>query len=160
MDEITGGRGTIFSTGTPITNSVAEMYTLQRYLQFETLQRLNLVHFDAWASTFGETATSVELSPEGNGYRARTRFSRFQNLPELMTMFGEVADVKTADTLDLPRPKANFHTIVVKPTEIQREMVRQLSERAKAVYERRVEPTEDNMLRITTDGRKMGLTSV
>jgi len=157
MDEKTGGKGSIFATGTPISNSMTELYTVQRYLQYDTLQKQNMVHFDAWASTFGETATSVELSPEGTGYRARTRFSKFQNLPELMNMFGEVADIKTADTLDLPRPKANFHTIVVKPTEIQKEMVQDLSKRAKAEHEKRVEPHEDNVLVITSDGRKIGL---
>ena len=157
MDELTDNKGNIHATGTPISNSMTEMYTTQRYLQYDTLQRKGMVHFDAWASTFGETATSIELAPEGSGYRARTRFAKFQNLPELMNMFGEVADIKTADTLDLPRPKANFHTIVVKPTEIQKEMVQDLSERAKAVHNKEVEPHEDNMLVITSDGRKIGL---
>jgi hypothetical protein len=157
MDERTGGKGVIFATGTPVSNSMTELYTVQRYLQYDTLVRKNLVHFDAWASIFGETATSVELSPEGSGYRARTRFAKFQNLPELMSMFGEVADIKTADTLDLPRPQANFHTVVVKPTEIQKEMVKELSVRAKDVHEKRVEPEKDNMLKITGDGRKIGL---
>ena len=157
MDEKTGGKGVIFATGTPITNSMAELYTVQRYLQYDTLQKIGMTHFDSWASTFGETTTSIELSPEGTGYRARTRFAKFQNLPELMNLFGEVADIKTADTLDLPRPKANFKTIVVPPTDIQREMVQELSVRAKAVHEKKVEPTEDNMLKITSDGRKIGL---
>jgi N12 class adenine-specific DNA methylase len=145
MDEKTSGKGVIFATGTPITNSMAELYTVQRYLQYDTLQKIGMTHFDSWASTFGETTTSIELSPEGTGYRARTRFAKFQNLPELMNLFGEVADIKTADTLDLPRPKANFKTIVVPPTDIQKEMVQELSARAKAVHEKRVEPTEDNM---------------
>ena len=157
MDEKTGSKGVIFATGTPITNSMAELYTVQRYLQYDTLQRIAMTHFDSWASTFGETSTSIELSPEGTGYRARTRFAKFQNLPELMNLFGEVADIKTADTLDLPRPKANFKTVVVPPTDIQREMVQELSARAKAVHERKVEPTEDNLLKITSDGRKIGL---
>jgi len=157
MDEKTGGKGVIFATGTPITNSMAELYTVQRYLQYDTLQKIGMTHFDSWASTFGETTTSIELSPEGTGYRARTRFAKFQNLPELMNLFGEVADIKTADTLELPRPKANFKTVVVPPTDIQREMVQELSARAKAVHEKKVEPTEDNMLKITSDGRKIGL---
>ena len=157
MDEITGGKGVIFATGTPVTNSIAELYTVQRYLQYDTLTKNGLAHFDAWASTFGETQTSIELSPEGSGYRARTRFAKFTNLPELMGMFKEVADIKTADTLDLPRPKANFHTVVAEPSEIQRDMVKDLSERAKDVHDRRVDPTEDNMLKITSDGRKIGL---
>ena len=157
MDEKTGGKGIIFATGTPITNSMAELYTVQRYLQYDALQKIGMSHFDSWASTFGETTTSVELSPEGTGYRARTRFAKFQNLPELMNLFGEVADIKTADSLDLPRPKANFKTVVVPPTDIQREMVQELSARAKAVHDKKVEPTEDNMLKITSDGRKIGL---
>ena len=157
MDELTGGKGTIFATGTPITNSMSELYTVQRYLQYDTLQQKRMLNFDAWASTFGETQTSIELAPQGDGYRARTRFAKFQNLPELMNMFGEVADIKTADTLDLPRPKVNFHTVVVPPTDIQKEMVQELSERAKAVHEKKVDPTQDNMLCITNDGRKIGL---
>jgi len=157
MDEITGGKGVIFATGTPVTNSIAELYTVQRYLQYNTLVKNGLLHFDAWASTFGETQTSIELSPEGSGYRARTRFAKFTNLPELMGMFKEVADIKTADTLDLPRPKANFHTVVADPSEIQRDMVKELSERAKDVHDRKVDPTQDNMLKITSDGRKIGL---
>ncbi|MCL2604138.1 MAG: DUF3849 domain-containing protein [Defluviitaleaceae bacterium] len=157
LDEETGNKGVIFATGTPISNSLAEMYTMQRYLQYDTLQDMNLGHFDAWASTFAETVTAVELAPEGTGYRARTRFAKFQNLPELMTLFGEVADIKTADTLDLPRPKANFHTIVAKPTDIQKDMVKALSERATAVQNKQVDPSEDNMLKITSDGRKIGL---
>ena len=157
MDEQTGKKGVIFATGTPVTNSMAELYTVQRYLQYDTLQDRNLAHFDAWASTFGETQTSVELAPEGNGYRARTRFAKFDNLPELMSMFKEVADIKTADMLDLPRPEAHFHTVVVKPTELQKEMVQELSERAKDVHDRKVDATVDNMLKITSDGRKIGL---
>jgi hypothetical protein len=157
LDELTGGKGVIFATGTPISNSLAEMYTMQRYLQYDTLKAKNLGHFDAWASTFGETVTAVELAPEGSGYRARTRFAKFQNLPELMTMFGDVADIKTADTLDLPRPKTNYHVVVAEPTEIQREMVAALSERATAVQRKEVDPSQDNMLCITSDGRKIGL---
>ena len=157
LDEETGGKGVIFATGTPISNSLAEMYTMQRYLQYDTLQDKGLGHFDNWASTFGETVTAVELAPEGSGYRARTRFAQFQNLPELMTMFGEVADIKTADTLDLPRPKANYHVVVAEPTEMQRAMVADLSERATAIQQKRVTPDEDNMLKVTSDGRKIGL---
>ena len=157
MDELTGGKGVIFATGTPVTNSIAELYTVQRYLQYDTLAAKNLTHFDAWASTFGETQTNIELSPEGSGYRARTRFAKFTNLPELMSMFKEVADIKTADTLDLPRPKANFHTVVADPSDIQREMVQDLSARAKDVHDKKVDPTQDNMLKITSDGRKIGL---
>ena len=157
MDELTGGKGVIFATGTPVTNSIAELYTVQRYLQYEALQRNGLAHFDSWASTFGETQTSIELSPEGSGYRARTRFAKFTNLPELMSMFKEVADIKTADTLDLPRPKANFHTVVADPSDIQRDMVKDLSVRAKDVHDKKVDPTQDNMLKITSDGRKIGL---
>ena len=157
MDEVTGGKGVVFATGTPVTNSMAELYTVQRYLQYDALAAKNLVHFDAWASTFGETQTSIELAPEGNGYRARTRFAKFNNLPELMSMFKETADIKTADTLDLPRPAANFQTIVVKPTDIQKEMVQDLSQRAKDVHDKKVEPNVDNMLKITSDGRKIGL---
>lgn len=157
MDEITDGKGVIFATGTPVSNSMTELYTVQRYLQFDTLQKNRMVHFDAWASTFGETQTAIELAPEGTGYRARTRFAKFQNLPELMNMFCEVADIKTADTLDLERPAANFHTVVVKPTEIQKDMVAELSERAADVHNKQVEPEIDNMLKITSDGRKIGL---
>ena len=157
LDEITGGRGTIFATGTPISNSMVELYTIQRYLQYATLERNNLQHFDAWASTFGETVTAVELTPEGTGYRAKTRFARFYNLPELMAMFKEVADIKTADMLDLPVPKANFHNISVKPSEIQKEMVKALAERAEKVHSGAVDASVDNMLKITNDGRKLAL---
>lgn len=157
MDELTGGKGIVFATGTPVSNSMTELYTMQRYLQYNTLQRNDLAHFDSWASTFGETVTAIELAPEGTGYRARTRFSKFFNLPELMAMFKEVADIKTADQLNLPTPKVNFHTIAVQPTEIQQEMVKDLSERAAEVHSNRVEPTIDNMLKITSDGRKLGL---
>lgn len=157
MDEITGNKGVIFATGTPVTNSIAELYTVQRYLQYDTLRDKNLAHFDCWASTFGETQTSIELSPEGSGYRARTRFAKFTNLPELMSMFKEVADIKTADTLNSPRPKANFHTIVAKPSDIQKAMVKDLSKRAKEVHKKSVDPSVDNMLKITSDGRKIGL---
>ena len=157
LDEITGGRGTVFATGTPISNSMVELYTIQRYLQYATLERNNLQHFDARASTFGETVTAVELTPEGTGYRAKTRFARFYNLPELMAMFKEVADIKTADMLDLPVPKANFHNISVKPSEIQKEMVKALAERAEKVHSGAVDASVDNMLKITNDGRKLAL---
>ncbi len=157
LDDLTNCKGVIFATGTPVSNSMTELYTMQRYLQFDTLKELGLVHFDAWASTFGETVTSIELAPEGTGYRARTRFAKFHNLPELMCMFKDVADIKTADMLNLPRPKAVFNTIVVKPSEIQKDMVSGLSKRAAAVHRKLVEPHEDNMLKITSDGRKIGL---
>lgn len=157
LDELTNNKGTIFATGTPISNSMSEMYTMQRYLQYDTLAKNGLTHFDAWASTFGETVTAIELAPEGTGYRARTRFSKFHNLPELMAMFRDVADIKMADQLDLPRPIPHFDTVVVKPTELQEELVQSLSERAAAVHAGNVEPTEDNMLKITSDGRKIGL---
>lgn len=157
LDEITGGRGTVFATGTPISNSMVELYTIQRYLQYNTLVKNNLQHFDAWASTFGETVTAVELTPEGTGYRAKTRFARFYNLPELMAMFKEVADIKTADMLNLPVPKANFHNIAVKPSEMQKEMVAKLSERADRVRQGLVDASVDNMLKITNDGRKLAL---
>ena len=157
MDELTGNRGVIFATGTPISNSMTELYTMQRYLQHDKLQELGLQHFDAWASTFGETVTAMELAPEGTGFRAKTRFAKFFNLPELMATFKEVADIKTADTLNLPRPKANFRTIAVQPSEHQKELVQALSERASKVHNKQVEPTEDNMLKITSDGRKIGL---
>ena len=157
LDELTDNKGVIFATGTPVSNSMAELYTVQRYLQYDTLSKNGQMHFDAWASNFGETTTAIELSPEGSGYRTRTRFAKFNNLPELMNIFKEVADIKTADTLDLPRPTAHFHTIVAKPTDIQKEMVQELSARAKDVHDKRVDPTQDNMLKITSDGRKIGL---
>ena len=157
MDEITGGRGIVFATGTPISNSMTEMYTMQRYLQYATLKKQNMTHFDAWASTFGETTTAIELAPEGTGYRARTRFAKFFNLPELMSMFKEVADIKTADQLNLPTPTPHYKTIVVQPTEIQKAMVDSLSERAGKVHSGSVDPRVDNMLKITSDGRKLGL---
>ena len=157
LDEITGGRGTVFATGTPISNSMVELYTIQRYLQYNTLVKNNLQHFDAWASTFGETVTAVELTPEGTGYRAKTRFARFYNLPELMAMFKEVADIKTADMLDLPVPKAVYHNISVKPSEIQKQMVAELAERAEKVRNGMVGASVDNMLKITNDGRKLAL---
>ena len=157
LDEITGGRGVIFATGTPISNSMTEMYTLMRYLQYNTLQQKGLTHFDAWASTFGETTTAIELAPEGTGYRARTRFAKFFNLPELMAMFKEAADIKTSDQLHLPVPDAKFETVVVKPSEIQQDMVQALSERAAEVHSGSVNPSVDNMLKITSDGRKIGL---
>lgn len=157
MDELTGGRGIIFATGTPVSNSMTELYTMQRYLQYGALQRSGMTHFDCWASTFGETTTAIELAPEGTGYRARTRFAKFFNLPELMNLFKEVADIKTADQLNLPRPTAHYETVVVKPSAYQQEMVQALSERAAAVHSGAVEPSVDNMLRITSDGRKLGL---
>ena len=157
LDEITGGRGVIFATGTPLSNSMTEMYTLMRYLQYNTLQQKGLTHFDAWASTFGETTTAIELAPEGTGYRARTRFAKFFNLPELMAMFKEAADIRTSDQLHLPVPDAKFETVVVKPSEIQQDMVQALSERAAEVHSGSVDPSVDNMLKITSDGRKIGL---
>ena len=157
MDELTGGRGIVFATGTPVSNSMTELYTMQRYLQYGTLKRNSMTHFDAWASTFGETTTAIELAPEGTGYRARTRFAKFFNLPELMTIFKEVADIKTADQLHLPTPKATFETVVVQPTEQQEELVQALSERAAEVHSGSVDPSVDNMLKITSDGRKLGL---
>ena len=157
LDEITGGRGTVFATGTPISNSMVELYTMQKYLQYGTLKEKNLLHFDAWASTFGETVTAIELAPEGTGYRAKTRFARFYNLPELLAMFKEVADVQTAETLNLPVPKANHHTVVLKPSEIQKRMVAELGDRADRVRNKMVDNTVDNMLLITNDGRKLAL---
>ena len=157
MDELTGGRGVVFATGTPVSNSMTELFTVMRYLQYGTLQQKGLTHFDCWASTFGETTTSIELAPEGTGYRARTRFAKFFNLPELMTMFKEVADIKTSDQLHLPVPEAEFETVLVKPSETQKEMVQSLSERAGKINAGMVDPSEDNMLKITSDGRKIGL---
>ena len=157
MDEITGNRGVIFATGTPVSNSMTELYTMQRYLQYERLQELNMTHFDCWASRFGETVTALELAPEGTGYRARTRFSKFFNLPELMNLFKEVADIKTADQLNLPTPEVEYHNVVAQPTEHQQEMVKALSERASLVHSGTVDPSQDNMLKITSDGRKLGL---
>ena len=157
LDEITGNRGVIFATGTPISNSMTELYTIQRYLQYDRLQQLGMGHFDCWASRFGETTTALELAPEGTGYRARTRFAKFYNLPELMNIYKEVADVKTSDQLNLPVPEAEFHNVVAHPTEHQKELVQQLSERASAVHSKAVDPSVDNMLKITSDGRKLGL---
>ena len=157
LDELTGGRGVIFATGTPISNSMVELYTIQRYLQYRTLQEMGLIHFDDWASNFGETITAIELSPEGSGYRAKTRFAKFYNLPELMAAFKEVADIQTADMLCLPVPKANFHTEVIQPSELQKEMIRGLAERAEKIRAGGVDPHVDNMLRITNDGRKLAL---
>lgn len=157
LDELTGGRGVVFATGTPISNSMVEMYTMQKYLQYGTLRRNDLIHFDAWASTFGETVTAIELSPEGTGYRAKTRFAKFYNLPELMAMFKETADIQTADMLNLPVPEAHYHNIVLKPSETQKEMVAGLSERAERVRNKMVDSSVDNMLLITNDGRKLAL---
>ena len=157
LDELTGGRGVIFATGTPISNSMVELYTIQRYLQYGMLQEMGLVHFDDWAGNFGETVTAIELSPEGTGYRAKTRFAKFYNLPELMAAFKEVADIQTADMLCLPVPKANFHTEVIQPSELQKEMIRGLAERAEKIHAGGVDPHVDNMLRITNDGRKLAL---
>ena len=157
LDELTGGRGVIFATGTPISNSMVELYTIQRYLQYRMLQEMGLVHFDDWASNFGETVTAIELSPEGTGYRVKTRFAKFYNLPELMAAFKGAADIQTADMLGLPVPKANFHTEVIKPSEIQKEMIKGLAERAEKIHAGGVDPHVDNMLRITNDGRKLAL---
>lgn len=157
LDELTGGRGIIFATGTPVSNSITEMYTMQRYLQYRLLLEKGLQHFDCWASTFGETITAIELAPEGTGYRAKTRFARFYNLPELMSMFKEIADIKTADMLNLPVPKASYHNVAVKPSKFQRDMVTELAERAEQVRNKEVEPYEDNMLKITDEGRKLAL---
>ena len=157
MDEITGSRGVIFATGTPVSNSMTELYTMQRYLQYDRLAELNMTHFDCWASRFGETVTALELAPEGTGYRARTRFSKFFNLPELMNLFKEVADIKTADQLHLPTPEVEYHNVVSQPTEHQKEMVKALSERASKIHGGSVDPSVDNMLKITSDGRKLGL---
>lgn len=157
LDELTGGKGVIFATGTPISNSMVELYTIQRYLQYATLQEIGMTHFDEWAANFGETITAIELSPEGTGYRAKTRFAKFFNLPELMSSFKEAADIQTADMLDLPVPKANYHTAVIKPSELQQEMVAGLAERAERIRNREVEPHIDNMLKITNDGRKLAL---
>ena len=157
LDELTGGRGVCFATGTPISNTMVEMFTMQKYLQYDTLRRNDLIHFDAWASTFGETVTAIELAPEGTGYRAKTRFARFYNLPELMSMFKECADIQTADMLNLPVPKANYHTVALKPSEFQVEMVAELAARAERVRSGMVSSTDDNMLCITNDGRKLAL---
>lgn len=157
LDEITGNRGTIFATGTPVSNSMVELYSVQRYLQYDTLMQNGLQHFDSWASTFGETVTALELAPEGTNYRAKTRFAKFYNLPELIQMFREVADIQTADMLKLPVPKVNYHNIKTKPSEIQTEMVANLAKRAEKVRARAVEPNIDNMLKITNDGRKLAL---
>ena len=157
LDEITGGRGVVFATGTPVSNSMTELYTVMRYLQYSTLQQKKLTHFDCWASTFGETTTAIELAPEGTGYRARTRFAKFFNLPELMSMFKEVADIKTSDQLHLPVPEAKFETVVAKPSDLQKEMVQELSKRAAEIHSGTVDASEDNMLCVTNDGRKIGL---
>ena len=157
LDEITGGRGVVFATGTPVSNSMTELYTVMRYLQYSTLQQKKLTHFDCWASTFGETTTAIELAPEGTGYRARTRFAKFFNLPELMSMFKEVADIKTSDQLHLPVPEAKFETVVAKPSEIQKKMVQELSKRAAEIHSGAVDASVDNMLCVTNDGRKIGL---
>jgi len=157
LDELTGGKGIVFATGTPISNSMVEMYTMQRYLQYDKLGERDLIQFDSWASTFGETVTAIELNPEGTGYRAKTRFARFYNLPELMNMFKEVADIQTSDTLNLPVPKANLRTITAKPSEIQKDMVKALGERAEAIRKKQVTPDKDNMLKITNEGRKLAL---
>ena len=157
MDELTNGHGVIFATGTPISNSMVELYTIQRYLQYNTLAEMNLLHFDDWASNFGETITAIELSPEGTGYRAKTRFAKFYNLPELMSIFRQVADIQTADMLKLPVPKANFHTEVLSPTKMQKEMIEGLAERAEKIRSGSIDPSVDNMLKVTNDGRKLAL---
>ena len=157
MDELTGNRGVVFATGTPVSNSMTELYTMQRYLQYAHLEEMHMTHFDCWASRFGETVTALELAPEGKGYRPRTRFSRFFNLPELMNLFKEVADIKTADQLHLPVPEVAYHNVVAKPTEVQKGLVQELSERAAAIHSGSVDPSTDNMLKVTSDGRKLGL---
>lgn len=157
LDGLTGGKGVIFATGTPVSNSMVELYTMQRYLQYNTLVRNHLQHFDAWASTFGETVSAIELAPEGSGYRMKTRFAKFYNLPELMMMFREVADIQTADMLNLPVPEAEYKVVAVKPSEIQKDMVQTLGERAERVRSGMVNPMQDNMLLITNDGRKLAL---
>ena len=157
MDELTGGHGIVFATGTPVSNSMVELFTMQRYLQYETLRKRDLTNFDAWASVFGETVTAIELAPEGTGYRARTRFAKFYNLPELMNMFREVADIKTADQLHLPTPTAHYETVVVQPSEIQKRMVQELSKRAAKIHSGSVDPHIDNMLKVSSDGKKLGL---
>ena len=157
LDELTGNKGNIFATGTPISNSMVELYTMQRYLQYDMLEEQDLQHFDAWASTYGETVTAIELAPEGTGYRAKTRFAKFFNIPELMNMFREVADIQTADMLKLPVPEAEYHNIAVEPTEMQRAMVAELGKRAEKIRHSNVDPTIDNMLKITNDGRKLAL---
>ena len=157
LDELTGAKGIVFATGTPVSNSMVELYTMQRYLQYDELVKAGLEHFDNWASIFGETITAIELSPEGTGYRAKTRFAKFHNLPELMSMFKEVADIKTADTLNLPVPEEIKENVIVKPSEMQKEMVRLLGERAEEIRNGNVDPTEDNMLKITNEGRKLAL---
>ena len=157
MDEITGGKGIVFATGTPVSNSMVELYTMQRYLQYDSLVKAGLDNFDDWASVFGETTTAIELAPEGTGYRAKTRFAKFHNLPELMSIFKEVADIQTADTLNLPTPEVVSHNVVVKPSEMQLEMVEALGERAEAIRGGSVDPSKDNMLKITNEGRKLAL---
>ena len=157
LDELTGGRGTVFATGTPISNSMVELYTIQRYLQYATLQKYDLQHFDSWAAMYGETVTAIELTPEGTGYRAKTRFARFNNLPELMALFKLVADIKTADMLHLPVPEVQYHNIAVKPSEIQKRMVESLGERAERIRGGGVSASVDNMLKVTNDGRKLAL---
>ena len=157
LDELTGCKGVTFATGTPISNSMTELYTNMRYLQYGTLQKLGLGHFDSWASSFGETQTAIELAPEGTGYRAKTRFAKFFNLPELIALFKESADIQTPDMLNLPVPEAEYENVVLKPSEYQKDMVASLAERAEAVRDRQVQPYEDNMLKITNDGRKLAL---
>lgn len=157
LDEVTGGKGVIFATGTPVSNSMVELYTMQRYLQYNTLVENGLQHFDAWASTFGETVSAIELAPEGTGYRMKTRFARFFNLPELMQMFREVADIQTADMLNLPVPEAEYRVVTVKPSDMQKQMVEELGNRAERVRNGMVNPMQDNMLLITNDGRKLAL---
>ncbi len=157
LDELMGGKGIIFATGTPVSNSMVELYTMQRYLQYKSLQERGLQHFDAWASTFGETVSAMELAPEGSGYRMKTRFAKFFNLPELIAMFKEVADIQTADMLNLPVPEVEYHNEVAEPTQFQKDMVADLGERAEEVRNRSVDPSVDNMLKITNDGRKLAL---
>ena len=157
LDELTGGKGITFATGTPLSNSMTELYTNMRYLQYGTLQKMGLGHFDSWAASFGETQTAIELAPEGTGYRAKTRFAKFFNLPELIALFKESADIQTPDMLKLPVPEAEYENVVLKPSEYQKEMVTSLADRAETVRNRLVEPHQDNMLKITNDGRKLAL---
>ena len=157
LDEITGGKGVVFATGTPVSNSMVELYTMQRYLQYDELERMHLENFDNWASTFGETVTAMELSPDGTSYRSKTRFSQFHNLPELMSMFRETADIQTADTLNLPTPEVITHNVLVQPSEIQKEMVSKLAERAEDIRKGNIDPKKDNMLKITNEGRQLAL---
>lgn len=157
LDELTGGKGIVFASGTPVSNSMVELYTVQRYLQYDTLKKYGILNFDSWASTFGETVTAIELTPDGTGFRAKTRFAKFNNIPELMNLYKQVADIKTSEELNLPVPKANYHIVKAMPSEIQESMVKELGERAEEIRNGNVDPRKDNMLKITNDGRKLAL---